>query len=116
MKIQNIVDYLTTKAVDSDDEKGYITIQETVYRINDNYTYSYFTEYEEALRYYAGVLDIIMTNVIKGDVIASGVLRLDYIEVDYYANVIRAREVYEHLMHQDLNLYEFEYTRSKKEG
>ena len=40
MKITNVVDYLASKAKASEDEQGYVAIQETVYRINDNYTYS----------------------------------------------------------------------------
>ena len=110
MRITNIVDYLASKAKASEDEKGYVTIQETVYRINDNYTYDYFTEYKEALQGYADSLNIIMNCILKNEVITKGVLQLDRIEVDYYDNVLSARDIYKCLTNQDTTIYEFEYT------
>lgn len=132
MKITNIVDYLACKAKASEDEKGYVTIQETVYRINDNYTYSYFTEYKEALEHYANKLDLIMgitlkneanttknlnsiygcfvTSTLMNEAKTTGVLQLDRIEVDYYDNVLSARDIYKCLTNQDTTIYEFEYT------
>ena len=131
MKITNVVDYLASKANASEDEKGYVTIQETVYRINDNYTYSYFTEYKEALEHYANKLDLIMNITLKNEADTTqklnsrygcfvtstlineaetiGVLQLDRIEVDYYDNVLNARDIYKCLTNQDITIYEFEY-------
>ena len=111
MLITNIVDYLASKAKDSKVEKGYVTIQETVYRINDNYTYSYFTEYREALEHYANKLDLIVGNTLKNEANTTGVLQLDRIEVDYYDNVLSARDIYKCLTNQDITIYEFEYKR-----
>lgn len=111
MRITHIVDYLASKATASEDEKGYVTIQETVYRINDNYTYSYFTEYKEALEYYANSLNIIMNSIFRIEVDTDGVLKLDRIELDYYDNVLSARKIYECLKNQDSTIYEFEYKK-----
>lgn len=111
MKITNIVDYLASKAKASEDEKGYVTIQETVYRINDNYTYSYFTEYKEALEHYTNNLYTTIC-ILESDVaVASGALQLDRIEVDYYDNVLSARDIYKCLTSQDITIYEFEYKK-----
>ena len=110
MLITNIVDYLASKANASEDEKGYVTIQETVYRINDNYTYSYYTEYKEALQCYADGLNIIVNyGILKNEITANGVLQLDRIEVDYYDNELSSRKIYDCLKCQDITIYEFEY-------
>ena len=131
MRIINIVDYLASKAKASEDEKGYVTIQETVYRINDNYTYSYFTEYKEALEHYANKLDLIMgitlkneanttqnfnskygcfvTSTLMNEAKTTCVLQLDRIEVDYYDNELNSRKIYDCLKWQDITMYEFEY-------
>ena len=133
MLIANIVDYLASKAKASDDEKGYVTIQETVYRINDNYTYSYFTEYREALEHYANKLDLIMgiilkneanttqnlnsiygcfvTSTLMNEAKTTCVLQLDRIEVDYYDNELSSRKIYDCLKWQDTTIYEFEYKK-----
>ena len=113
MRITNIVDYLASKAKASEYEKGYVTILESVYRINDNYTYEYFTEYKEALQGYADSLNIIMNCIIKDEVVTNGVLQLDRIDVDYYDNALNARDIYKCLTNQDITIYEFEY---KKQG
>lgn len=113
MRITNIVDYLASKAKASEDEKGYVTIQETVYRINDNYTYSYYTEYKEALEHYTNNLNIITMNFIleKEVAVESGVLQLDRIDVDYYDNALNARDIHKCLTNQDITIYEFEYKK-----
>lgn len=112
MKITNIVDYLVSKAKASEDEKGYVTIQETVYRINDNYTYSYFTGYKEALEIYANILELIVEHsIIKNEILVNGVLKLDRIEVDYYDNELSSRKIYDCLKWQDTTIYEFEYKK-----
>lgn len=112
MKITNIVDYLASKAKASEDEKGYVTIQETVYRINDNYTYSYYTEYKEALEGYADSLNIIVNyGILKNEINSNGVLQLDRIDVDYYDNALNARDIYKCLTNQDITIYEFEYKK-----
>lgn len=112
MKITNIVDYLANKAKASEDEKGYVTIQETVYRINDNYTYSYYTKYKEALERYTGSLNIIMNCINENDVdVTNGVLQLDRIDVDYYDNALNARDIHKCLTNQDITIYEFEYKK-----
>lgn len=111
MKIANIVDYLASKAKASEDEKGYFTIQEKVYRINDNYTYSYYTEYGEALADYTSNLDLILSCIVRNEVYTTGVLQLDCIEVDYYDNTLNARDIHRCLTTQDITIYEFEYKR-----
>ena len=118
MRITNIVDYLASKAKASEDEKGYVTIQETVYRINDNYTYSYFTEYKDALERYANKLDLIMgitlkneanttkktsnskygcfvTSTLMNEAKTTCVLQLDRIEVDYYDKLKKNLRLFE---------------------
>lgn len=112
MRITNIVDYLASKAKAIEDEKGYVTIQETVYRINDNYTYSYFTEHKEALEHYTNILNITMNCILENDVaVELGVLQLDRIEVDYYDNALNARDIHKCLTTQDITIYEFEYKK-----
>lgn len=112
MRITNIVDYLASKAKASDDEKEYVTIQETVYRISDNYTYSYFTGYKEALKHYTNILNTTMDCILENDVaVERGVLQLDRIEVDYYDTVLSARNIYKCLTTQDNTIYEFEYKK-----
>lgn len=112
MRITNIVDYLASKAKASEDEKGYVTILETVYRINDNYTYDYFTEYKEALQCYSESLNIIMNCLLDNDVaVETGVLQLDRIDVDYYDDALNARDIHRSLTTQNITIYEFEYKK-----
>ena len=114
MKIKNIVDYLARKAVV--DDEGYYTISETVYRINDNHTYYYYSTFEEAMVRYSTKLEAVMSLIVDGEMIISGMLRLERVDHEYYEKGLTARGIKENLMYGDTTLYEFEYTASKKEG
>lgn len=115
MKIKNPVNYLASKAVV--DEEGYYSINETVYLINDNYTYYYYSTFEEAMECYSTMLEALMRRVVDGEMIISGMLRLGrVVHEHYYEKCLTASDINENLMFDDTTLYEFEYTVSKKEG
>lgn len=115
MKIKNIVDYLASKAVV--DGEGYYAINETAYLINDNYTYYYYSTFEEAMERYSTMLEVLMRRVVDDEMIISGMLRLArVVHEHYYDKCLTARDINENLMFDDTTLYEFEYTASKKEG
>ena len=112
MKIQNIVGYLASKAVV--DDEGYYVIDEAIYRINDNYTYYYYSTFEEAMERYSAMLEAVMRRVVDNEMIISGILRLERVEYDYYEKSLTASSINENLTYGDTTLYEFEYTASKK--
>ena len=114
MKIQNIVEYLASKAVV--DDEGYYTINETVYRINDNYTYYYYSTFEEAMERYSTTLEVVMRLVVDDEMIISGMLRLERVEHEYYEKGLNARSINDKLTYGYTKLYDFEYIASKKEG
>lgn len=114
MKIKNVVDYLASKAVV--DDEGYYTINETVYRINDNYTYYYYSTFEEAMECYSPMLEVVTRRVVGGEMIISGILNLECVEYGYYERVLTALRINKHLTYGDTAVYEFAYIASKKEG
>lgn len=115
MKIKNIVDYLASKAVV--DNEGYYAINETVYLVNDNYTYYYYSTFEEAMVCYSTMLEALMGRVVDGEMITSGMLRLArVVHEHYYEKCLTARDINENLTFDDTTLYEFKYTANKKEG
>lgn len=114
MKIENIVDYLASKAVV--DDEGYYTINETVYRINDNYTYYYYSTFEEAMECYNTMLEALMRRVVDDKMSISGMLNLERVEHGYCEQGLTAPRINKNLTYGDTPLYEFQYTASKKEG
>ena len=110
MEIRNIVNYLEREVVK---EECSFTITKTFFRINNNYTYYYYDTFKNAVDVYIATVGVICEWLQDEETPIEdkmhGVCTLEEINLDYDERDLLAREIYEEITNNAIQILNFEY-------